>query len=353
MCAGSIASPCLLERSGIGNPRLLQKLGIDTLVLNDNVGENLHDHVLTGVSFQVEERMPTLDEFRDPAKIQEAMEQYTKDGSGPLGSGSPSFAYMPLLEGQEQIATNPTGSNDHTGANGSTNQTFTETAKIPFTTRLDNYVGPNPNATERVVSQLLTSPNEPSASLAMVKVQCHLTQDSSDKRTQLTAPGNYITISVCSCHPLSRGSVHSVSASPLDKPIIDPRYYSHPLNIELVARHLQFLPKIISTKPLADMIKTDGLTISADAKFNTLEDTIRIAKSSCMSMQHPCGSCAMLTRDKGGVVDTRLRVYGVEGLMVCDASVFPLIPRGTLMCMVYAVAERAADLIKEDFGRAK
>lgn len=101
------------------------------------------------------------------------------------------------------------------------------------------------------------------------------------------------------------------------------------------------------------MIKTDGLTILADAKFDTLEDTTRIAKSSCMSMQHPCGSCAMLPQDQGGVVDTRLRVYGVEALRVCDASVFPLIPRGTLMGMVYAFAERAADLIKEDHEKGK
>lgn len=136
VCAGSIASPCLLERSGIGNPRILQKLGIDTLVPNDYVGENLHDHLLTGVSFQVKEGVPTLDEFRDPAKIQEAMNQYAKDGSGPLGSGSPSFAYMPLLEGQEQMATKPTGMNGHSDANGSTTHTFTNTTKIPFTSTL-------------------------------------------------------------------------------------------------------------------------------------------------------------------------------------------------------------------------
>jgi choline dehydrogenase-like flavoprotein len=50
----------------------------------------------------------------------------------------------------------------------------------------------------------------------------------------------------------------------------------------------------------------------------------------------------------GGVVDDRMRVYGVKGLRVCDASVFPVIPKGPIASSVYAVAERAADLIKED-----
>lgn len=55
----------------------------------------------------------------------------------------------------------------------------------------------------------------------------------------------------------------------------------------------------------------------------------------------------MLPKDKGGVVDERLRVYGVKNLRVIDASVFPMIPRGNTQSSVYAVAERAADLIRE------
>lgn len=56
----------------------------------------------------------------------------------------------------------------------------------------------------------------------------------------------------------------------------------------------------------------------------------------------------MRKRDKGGVVDERMRVYGTKGLRVVDASVFPLMPRGNLETLVYAVTERAADFIKED-----
>ena len=68
-----------------------------------------------------------------------------------------------------------------------------------------------------------------------------------------------------------------------------------------------------------------------------------------MSHFHPVGSCAMLPRDKGGVVDDSLNVYGVNGLRVCDASIFPMATRGTPISAVYAVAERGSDLIKNDW----
>jgi len=63
---------------------------------------------------------------------------------------------------------------------------------------------------------------------------------------------------------------------------------------------------------------------------------------------HPCGTCAMMPTGLGGVVDNRLRVYGVKGLRVYDASVFPLISKRLIESSVYAVAEKAADLIKDD-----
>lgn len=65
-------------------------------------------------------------------------------------------------------------------------------------------------------------------------------------------------------------------------------------------------------------------------------------------MSHPCGTCALLPEDQGGVVDERFRVCGVRSLRDVDASIFPLIPCGNLQTCVYAVAERAADFIKQD-----
>ena len=66
-------------------------------------------------------------------------------------------------------------------------------------------------------------------------------------------------------------------------------------------------------------------------------------------MWHPTSTCAMLPRDKGGVVDERLRVWGTSRLRVVDASVMPIIPRANIQSSVYAVAERAEDIIRADY----
>lgn len=66
------------------------------------------------------------------------------------------------------------------------------------------------------------------------------------------------------------------------------------------------------------------------------------------SEYHPIGTCSMLPRHRGGVVDERLKVYGTENVRVVDASIFPLQVRGNLQTLVYAVAERAAEFIKGD-----
>lgn len=75
------------------------------------------------------------------------------------------------------------------------------------------------------------------------------------------------------------------------------------------------------------------------------------ARANLGSMWHFAGTCAMLPREKGGVLDARLRVHGLQRLRVVDASAVPLVSTANLQATVYAVAERAADLIKADWGK--
>ena len=74
-------------------------------------------------------------------------------------------------------------------------------------------------------------------------------------------------------------------------------------------------------------------------------------KKAAVSLWHPVGTYAMLPREDGGVVDERLRVYGVKSLRLVDVSVAPLLIQGNIVSAVYAIAERASNLIKEDFRR--
>jgi len=108
---------------------------------------------------------------------------------------------------------------------------------------------------------------------------------------------------------------------------------------------------IAATEPLASLLKPQGLRIPHFARVGSEIDSAKeYVRRTMTSGWHPVGTCAMRPRADGGVVNERLVVHGTRNLRVVDASIMPLIPRGNLQSTVYAVAERAADLIKEDHG---
>jgi choline dehydrogenase-like flavoprotein len=149
-------------------------------------------------------------------------------------------------------------------------------------------------------------------------------------------------------HPLSRGSSHIQSADPTKHPRINPKYLSHPLDLEVFARHVLYVSKIVSTQPFASLIKSDGATNPPTGLPKTLDEAKSWAKQGTISQYHPSGTCAMMSEELGGVVNERLIVHGTKNLRVVDASIFPMVPKGPITSTVYAVAERAADIIKED-----
>ncbi|KAK7937668.1 alcohol oxidase [Apiospora aurea] len=148
-------------------------------------------------------------------------------------------------------------------------------------------------------------------------------------------------------HPASRGAVHIASPDIRVRPRLDPKYMSHPLDLEVLARHVQFVEKIVATKPLRSSFKMGegGARLPPGLVGDTLEGAKEIVRRRLVSIWHVTGTCAMLPREKGGVVDRQLRVYGTRNVRVVDASVFPLQPLGNTQSVVYAVAERAADPI--------
>lgn len=161
---------------------------------------------------------------------------------------------------------------------------------------------------------------------------------------------NFTTLGVIQTHPMSRGSVHITSKDILQPPRIENNYFSHPLDIEVYARHILFLQTLAKTEPLASYLKPNGKRNHPTAFLKDLEDAKEYARATSVTGYHYSGTCAMLPRDKGGFVSERLLVYGTKNLRVVDASIMPLIQRGNCQTSVYAVAERAADLIKMDHG---
>ena len=145
-------------------------------------------------------------------------------------------------------------------------------------------------------------------------------------------------------HPYSRGSVKASSSSMFDAPVADVGFLRNEVDTALLregvhfARRLAVAPSIASLNPF-EVSPGSNVTASAD-----IEAFIR---STASTLYHPAGSCKMGSRDDGGVVDQELKVYGVEGLRIVDASVMPILPASHIMTTVYATAEKAADIIKE------
>jgi choline dehydrogenase len=150
----------------------------------------------------------------------------------------------------------------------------------------------------------------------------------------------------------SRGTVRLHSADPRHKPAIDPRYLSESTDLDRLVTGLQLVREIVTARPLARVCASElapGPEVRTDAE---LREFIR---RDVATLYHPVGTCAMggdsrLAASRlTSVVDPELRVRGVTGLRVVDASVMPTVPRGNTNAPTIAIAERAADLI---VGRA-
>ena len=336
LCAGAIQSPQLLELSGIGSSKILNSHGVQVMVDNPHVGENLQDHPMTGMSFEVIDGLPTIDMIRDPEVIQGAQEAYQKDRQGPLTAGFHSVASLPVVEflskkGQEELSGLL---EDHLVKN------------VPA-------AEPSISTQYQLLRSILESPSESSIIIGMGACQMHFDQALQKDIYAIKEPENYISFLVALAQPFSRGSVHITSPSVSDAPSIDPRYLSHPLDIEILARHMMYIPTIAKTEPLASLIKNGGQLLPKNIDLQSLDSAKEHCKRHIITNNHPCGTCAMMPLENGGVVDSRLKVHGVKGLRVVDASIFPMIPRGNIQSSVYAVAEKAADLIMEDWQGQK
>jgi choline dehydrogenase len=154
-----------------------------------------------------------------------------------------------------------------------------------------------------------------------------------------------LTVDAVLLHPKSRGRVSLRSADPLAKPRIEFNALAEREDLDTLIRGLRTARRIYATHPQAELIEREvspGGEVDSDA---ALEAHIRATAG---MTQHPVGTCSMAP-GPGQVVDTQLRVRGVDGLRVADASVMPAVPGGNTYGAVLMIAERAADLIR---GRA-
>ena len=280
LCCGSIGSPTVLQRSGIGPRPLLEKLGIEVRRELPGVGANLQDHLQLRLIYKVSNGH-TLNQMAGSlwGKMNMGL-RYALNRSGPLAM-APSQLGAFARSGPEQATPN-----------------------------LEYHV--QPLSLERFGEPLHRFPA--------------------------------FTASVCDLRPQSRGSVEIRSPLADAAPLIKPNYLSHETDLRVAADAIRLTRRIAAAPALASF---DPVEYLPGASLQTEEELRQAASSIGTTIFHPVGTCKM-GQGRDAVVDERLRVHGVVGLRVVDASIMPTIISGNTCSPTVMIAEKAAQMIIED-----
>jgi len=153
--------------------------------------------------------------------------------------------------------------------------------------------------------------------------------------------GHGISMNTSILRPQSRGAISLKDTDPLSAPVIDPKFFSVEADLDVMVRAVKFTRKILNSPAFDDY---RGEEIKPGKDTETDDQIAQFVRDNCATVYHPVGTCAMGTH-QDAVLDTDLRVKGLEGLRVVDASAMPLLVGGNTNAPTIMVAEKAADMI--------
>ena len=182
--------------------------------------------------------------------------------------------------------------------------------------------------------------------LASPDIQFHILPWSADKPADGPHKFSAFTASVLQMRPESAGHLELTSSNMADYPKIHPNYLATKTDQDTIVEGIRIARKICRTKPVADVVTQEhspGGTI-ADDDYDAI---LNWARDTATTIYHPTGTCKMGS-DPMAVVDERLRVRGVKGLRVADASIMPIITSGNTNAPAIMIGEKASDMILED-----
>lgn len=286
LCGGAINSPQLLQLSGIGDAILLQGLGVEVVHHAPRVGLGLQDHL--HVTHVYRATVPTLNDALYPlaGKLRAAL-RYLLHRDGPLS-----------------MSVNQAGGFVRSDA-----------------------------AQEQPNMQIYFNPASYSS------------RPSQRRRTMNTDPFPGFSMSVHACRPSSRGSVAIASTDPATAPRIIPNYLSTDKDVQEALVGAKLLRSLAAANPLRDIIRSE--TLPGPGAVSD-EQLLLDFRQRADTIFHPVGTCAMGSSPEHSVVDSRLRVWGIAGLRVVDASVFPAITSGNTNAPTMMVAEKGAQMVLQD-----
>ncbi len=156
--------------------------------------------------------------------------------------------------------------------------------------------------------------------------------------------GTGFSCHVCLLRPKSRGSVWLQSADPTKAPAIDPNFFGEAEDVETMVAGFKITRRLLETPALKALQTSDVFT--ADVRSD--DDIRAVLRARVDTVYHPVGTCKMGVNDPAAVVDPKLKVYGVDGLRVADASIMPTLIGGNTNAPTIMIGEKAADLIKAE-----
>lgn len=309
LSAGAINSPQLLMLSGVGPAQHLHEVGIP--VLQDlPVGDNMQDHVgMAGITFLVDKPVSII-----PTRLNagSSVMHYVINERGP----------MTTLGGLEGVA-------------------FVNT---PFANHSMDW----PDIQFHMAPASLNSDNGD-----QVKKVLGIKDSLYNEVFSPIANKDAWTIIPLLLRPRSRGTIRLHSKNPFHNPIIDTNYFKDPLDVATLREGAKIARRVAEAnvfKQFGTRIYTKPLPNCKHLKFWSDEYIECHARTLSMTIYHPVGTAKMgPTWDPEAVVDPRLRVYGIGGLRVIDASIMPTISSGNTNAPVIMIGEKGADLIKEDW----
>ncbi|KAF2227118.1 GMC oxidoreductase [Elsinoe ampelina] len=308
MAAGAIRTPHILKLSGIGDPAELKKFNIPVVAANTAVGQNLQDHVLLPVVFGITAEL-TTNKLSDPTFSAQALAEWRAKGTGPYSTATAD--YLAFLSAQLISPGN-----------------WTKMALSLATQSPDTYLDASAPASVRAgyaIQKGLLAKGFLSSQEAVMEI--------------IWADG---VVLAALQHPASRGTVKLASANPFDTPLADAAHLKNPVDMQLMVETVKYIRRFMATnamKPLSPVEYVPGAAAADDAAIT------EYIKNGAGTVWHPVGSCHIGAQSLGGCVDTNLKVYGVNNLRVVDASTMPIMPATHIMSTVYAMAEKAADII--------
>ncbi|KAK1231420.1 hypothetical protein PQX77_005463 [Marasmius sp. AFHP31] len=290
LSAGVFGTPQLLLLSGIGPKDELSELEIPVVLDSPDVGKHLADHPLLAIYYEVNSNSSFDPVLRsESTMIPPLLEQWESNRTGllvvPVGGNTAAFLKNPpdFLSGQDPSSGPRSGNIEMIFCNG-----FEPLGPTPF-----------------------------------------------------PSTGRFLTVLTAVVSPTSRGTVTLRSANPFDDPVLDPELYTTDFDIQTMVQAMKTVDEFVHEP------RWNGYIKQPLVQFEDDQDRENYARNNSITVNHSVGTARMGPGGvPDGVVDPSLRVKGVKGLRVVDASVFPQIPENHPQALAYIIAERAFDLIK-------